>query len=141
MVTPVGDLIGEFRTDEDCAKGKPVFQSDWRQGSIDAIGRAILVGVGARKRSIPVVGGFDLAAIKPPLRFDRAWRQHALIAGAVTGSLKVGCLSQALLPRHGDADSFLWRDQVIGAHSVLLDGQLHAFDAAVELITARTVVR
>ncbi len=32
MVTLVGDLIGEFCTDEDCATRKPVFQSDWRQG-------------------------------------------------------------------------------------------------------------
>jgi len=31
MVTLVGDLIGEIRIDEDCVKGKPVFQSDWRQ--------------------------------------------------------------------------------------------------------------
>jgi hypothetical protein len=32
MGTLLGDLVGEFRKYEDCARGKPVFQSDQRQG-------------------------------------------------------------------------------------------------------------
>lgn len=32
MVTLLGDLTGERPKNEDCATGKPIFQSDWRQG-------------------------------------------------------------------------------------------------------------
>jgi len=51
------------------------------------------------------------------------------------------CRSPELLPRHGDADGFLRRDEVIGAFGGLGDGQLNAVDVTCELVAARAVVR
>ena len=39
-----------------------------------------------------------------------------------------------LLPCHGDADSFLRRDEVIEALSVFSNGELDAFDATRKLV-------
>jgi hypothetical protein len=50
-------------------------------------------------------------------------------------------IAGGLLARQGDADGVFRRDHVIGAHSILLDRQLHAFDPAIELIAAGAVVR
>jgi hypothetical protein len=52
-----------------------------------------------------------------------------------------GLPGQPLLPRHGDANSILWLNQVIDCFSGFGDCKLHPFDFAVELVTARSVVR
>jgi hypothetical protein len=45
-----GTFVGEFRTGEDCAAGILSCRAIGGKGSIDAIGSAILLGVGARNR-------------------------------------------------------------------------------------------
>ena len=50
------------------------------------------------------------------------------------------CGAPELLPRHGDTDGFLRRDEVIDAFSILGDGELNALDATRKLIAVRPVV-
>jgi hypothetical protein len=45
-----------------------------------------------------------------------------------------------LLPRHGNSHGFLRRHEMINAYSILANGELHAFDDAVELVSTRPVV-
>src|SRR5579864_3749437 len=46
-----------------------------------------------------------------------------------------------LLPCQGDVDSILRRDEVIEAHVVLGNGELHALDVTRKLVSTRLVVR
>jgi hypothetical protein len=50
-------FAGEFHTGEDCATGIRSYGAIGDRGSIDAIGNAILLGVGARNR--PLLAGRD----------------------------------------------------------------------------------
>jgi hypothetical protein len=45
-----GKFVGEFRTGDDCATGILSCRAIGGKGSIDTIGSAILLGVGARNR-------------------------------------------------------------------------------------------
>jgi hypothetical protein len=51
MVTLLGHLLANFATGEDCATGILSCRAICGKGSIDAIGSAILLGVGARNRA------------------------------------------------------------------------------------------
>ena len=72
----------------------------------------------------------------------RSCHDSALPYGTGPHTLRYRALRAGLsLPRHSDADSFLRRDEVINALSILGDGELNALDHSVELVSTRPVVR
>ena len=72
---------------------------------------------------------------KEPLALARRFRREKEFTGSGSDPVKRQP-SICLLPRHGDVDSLLRRDEVIDADSVLSDGELNALYNAIEFVAA-----
>ena len=95
--------------------------------------------MGGDIRQISTFGGWQLSrfGIGPSIRNRSGSGQTPLAVGPVWTVVR----DRVLLARHSDADSILWRHEMIKAHSVLGNGELNPLDDPVELVPVCPVLR
>ncbi len=97
---------------------------------------AIWVGISGRfLRSAD--GSYPGLGLVRPSGIDRVRVKLPLAVGPVWTVVR----DRVLLARHSDADSILWRHEMIKAHSVLGNGELNPLDDPVELVPVCPVLR
>jgi hypothetical protein len=153
-----GTLVGEFRTGEDCATGILSCRTIGGKGSIDAIGSAILLGVGARNR--PKAGGHgpQLDAVNRPFEIqlppmDMPRYGFVLLAAllGIAGLIASYCRAQSSTTKHKTKHSkwdylLVWplilkRGSTTRGSKILSAREFIAWGVVVILILAAVVFR